>query len=74
MSATLNKDGTIDFGTSKGLLSPRDIANQAFAILGNMQAKRAAFDEFNRVNELRKSCGAEPVKLKMTIGIRGVAK
>lgn len=60
MSAKINKDGTIEFGKSKGLLSISDITRQAIAVLADMEKKRMAWEEMNRVNELRKSCGAAP--------------
>lgn len=68
--ATINKDGTINFSGSKGLLSIEQITRQATKMFIEMQKRRDIWDTQNRVSELRKSCGAEPqyVKIKFCLG------
>jgi hypothetical protein len=72
MTATVNKDGVIDFSPrNTGLLSIATITNMAARMLIDSQGKsRKLTQEFetrDRMNKLRASCGIEPEKVTMRI-------
>lgn len=73
MSATIRKDGSIDFHQSTGLLSIESITREAARVFIESHKKVAQIQENlaarDRVAELRKSCGAEPHYERMTIRI-----
>jgi hypothetical protein len=60
--ATINKDGTIDFGGWKGLLSITDITVKAIGFLVDAKKAENMLDQHRRIIELRRSCGVEPEK------------
>jgi len=66
--ATINRDGTINFGNSKGLLSISEINRKAMEFFVKMQESQDIWDRQERISELRKSCGAEPQYTKIKIG------
>lgn len=76
MTATLRKDGTIDFHRSSGLLSIESITRQAARLFVESHKRvmetEKAWRTQETVNALRKSCGIEPERttIRFSIGIR----
>jgi len=71
VSATIRKDGSIDFSPINSLLSAEVINRGLFLFLKDMDRHYKDFEMSNRLYDLRKSCGVEPPKTTIRIKTPG---